>query len=693
MATYNGMQFIGQSINSLLTQTWRDFELIIADDCSTDDTGDILAGIRDPRVRVLRNPVNIGVVRSRNRCFNEARGAYVAMLDHDDLSQPTRLERQVAYLGSHPGVVLVGTDAHILDAGGLTRTKHPERTSPLLIKWLLHVANPLICSSVMFRTSAVRRLGTFMRAEYQYADDYDLYHRLAVLGDIARLDESLTIYRLHSTNTFRRHEDTMNANAVKVLTVAYKEWFGDDAEAAATLIVRHLAAGKPIQQADTLAKLQQYFERLHRSFLIQYNVDDTDRQAIKAHADELWRRVLRATARNGGFSRSESKPATPAALNYSLNDLAHLLLSRVPLEKRVRKHAREFLQRPVKPDVPLHSRRAFNTEFTPVTTDPNRPPTLFVVIDTEAEFDWAKPFARNLTHVTAMDDVERGQAVFDRYGLRPIYVVDFPVASQERSASRLRRILDRDGCFIGAHLHPWTTPPFLEQISNRNSFPGNLPPDLEEQKIISLIGAIRENLGVSPLFYKAGRYGFGNATAEILARHDIKVDLSVLPGADLRRNGGPDFRRFEPLPYMIGRRDILTVPMTRSHVGLAAPFGWISETMRHLPSLKWFRIQSILSRLRIVDTITLTPEGVTAAEQIRLIKTMLARGNRLFVMHYHSPSLTPGHTPYVNTTNEADNFIERMQDVCRYFFEEVGGLPGHPQDMVRMASRHAAPIG
>jgi glycosyltransferase involved in cell wall biosynthesis len=117
MATYNGSRFIRQSINSILGQTIQDFELIITEDCSDDGTSIILSRINDPRVKILSNSANLGVVKSRNRCLAAARGQYVAMLDHDDLSRPNRLAKQVAYLEEHPGIMLVGTAAHTLDNG------------------------------------------------------------------------------------------------------------------------------------------------------------------------------------------------------------------------------------------------------------------------------------------------------------------------------------------------------------------------------------------------------------------------------------------------------------------------------------------------------------------------------------------------------------------------------------------------
>jgi hypothetical protein len=393
--------------------------------------------------------------------------------------------------------------------------------------------------------------------------------------------------------------------------------------------------------------------------------------------------MLRTTARGSTIPYSAQLRALPSGSKISVSDHAHLVLERLPLGS-IRHHARRFVGQSVRTNTPMRSYQVFDTRFEPVEADPSRPPTLYVVIDTEAEFDWGKPFARNLAGVTSMDDIERGQEIFDHYGLRPIYVVDFPVASQDRSVNRLRPLLERRACYIGAHLHPWTTPPFEEQLSLWNSFPGNLPPALEEQKLSRLIEAISTNFGIVPRFYKAGRYGFGRATAATLARHGLIVDLSVLPGADLRLTGGPDFRDLQPIPYWVGNRDILTMPMTRSHVGVAPSLGRLTEAMRRAPSLSWLRLQSPLSRLRIVDTLTLTPEGITAREQIRLINAMIKRGNRLLVMHYHSPSLSPGHTPYVRSAADSKAFTDRIRDVLHYFFDEVGGMPGYPPDLLRL---------
>src|SRR5262245_33737628 len=102
-------------------------------------------------------------------------------------------------------------------------------------------------------------------------------------------------------------------------------------------------------------------------------------------------------------------------------------------------------------------------------------PHLFVVVDTEEEFDWGAPYERANTSVTAMRHIARCQRIFDRFGIKPIYVVDYPVASQPDGYLPLLEILRDNRCDIGAHLHPWVNPPYDEPLSVRNSFTMNLP--------------------------------------------------------------------------------------------------------------------------------------------------------------------------------------------------------------------------
>ena len=168
-------------------------------------------------------------------------------------------------------------------------------------------------------------------------------------------------------------------------------------------------------------------------------------------------------------------------------------------------------------------------------------PVLVVVVDTEEEFDWSGGFSRDNTSVGSMRQIGRVQNIFDEYEITPVYVVDYAIATQPDAYRPLQDIHASRRCLIGAHLHPWINPPFEEVVNRFNSFPGNLPRVLEAAKLRILSESIGERFGVQPTIYKAGRYGIGPNTAEILEEQGYEVDLSVCPHVDDSGEGGSDF--------------------------------------------------------------------------------------------------------------------------------------------------------
>jgi glycosyltransferase involved in cell wall biosynthesis len=325
MTTFNGAPLIRESIDSILSQSFRGFELVVVDDASTDETPALLAGIADARLRVVRNPVNLGVVGARNRGLEEVRGTYVAAMDHDDLSLPDRLAAQVAHLDAHPRTVLVATGV-LLSGGGRTRpSDHPAGITPELLRWMLHVDNPLTYSSVMFRADAVRGPGRFMREAYRYADDFDLYHRLLNLGDIVRLDPRLTIYRWHPDNTTHRMKDELDAHAARVLAEAYEPLLGPGRQRDAALVVRHLSDRQPPRDTATLDELGVILERLLAAYAASRRPSPSDLSAIETHAGRIWWQCVRGAMRSGRpwlLGRYRSRKALSARHRVALADIA-----------------------------------------------------------------------------------------------------------------------------------------------------------------------------------------------------------------------------------------------------------------------------------------------------------------------------------------------------------------------------------
>ena len=310
------------------------------------------------------------------------------------------------------------------------------------------------------------------------------------------------------------------------------------------------------------------------------------------------------------------------------------------------------------------------------SVDPSEKAKLIVVIDTEEEFDWTQERARRNTGVASLRWIDRVQSIFDEYGITPVYVVDYPVVSQPEGYQPLQEIYASDRCLIGAHLHPWVNPPLEEPMTARNSFPGNLPHPLEAEKLRILGDSIGERFGIRPTIYKAGRYGIGPFTAEILEEQGYEVDLSVCPYMDYSNEDGPDFSQSSAWPYWFGkRRRLLELPLTVGFAGLLRRWGSILHRLATQPLLAPLHAVGIMARLNILDKIWLSPEGYLSSEHIKLVRALHNDGLRIFSFAFHSPSVEPGHTPYVRSYDELQKFLSR----CRQFFDFfMGDLEGQP---------------
>jgi glycosyltransferase involved in cell wall biosynthesis len=205
MPVRDGERWVAEAIRSVRDQTLAAFELVVIDDGSTDATPDILAAAAaaDPRIVVLQQQRD-GLVAALNRGLAAARAPLIARLDADDVALPHRLARQVDHMAAHPGVVLLGGWATIIDEQG--RPKGREmRPSPKNLQATLLKKSPFIHPTVMFRAEAARRVGGY-HAAFEAGEDYDFWLRLADVGEIAILPELLIRYREHGGSVTRTRQ-------------------------------------------------------------------------------------------------------------------------------------------------------------------------------------------------------------------------------------------------------------------------------------------------------------------------------------------------------------------------------------------------------------------------------------------------------------------------------------------------------
>lgn len=206
MPVRNGEPWLAAAVESVLAQSFTDFELLAIDDDSTDRTPELLSGFsaRDARVQVLQPPTP-GLVSALNAAIAVARGDYLARLDADDLALPGRLARQVAVMEREPRLGLLGSHAEIVDEADRPVGRLTPETDSARLKILLARTNPFVHSSLMLRTALVDRLGGY-RAAFEAAEDHDLWLRIAEVAEVANLPEILIRYRRHPGNVTTRKE-------------------------------------------------------------------------------------------------------------------------------------------------------------------------------------------------------------------------------------------------------------------------------------------------------------------------------------------------------------------------------------------------------------------------------------------------------------------------------------------------------
>lgn len=269
----------------------------------------------------------------------------------------------------------------------------------------------------------------------------------------------------------------------------------------------------------------------------------------------------------------------------------------------------------------------------------------FVVFgDCEEEFDWNR-LDRASTGTTAIAALPEATRRFAAAGIVPTYLTDWPVAAEAASAATMREMAESGLCEIGAHLHPWVNPPHEEEVNRPNSFAGNLPFELERAKLAALTEKLTRLAGRAPVAYRAGRYGIGPNTALILAELGYRLDVSVRSRFDYSDEKGPDFTDFPIVPWRVG--DLIELPLTTC---LDGPLGAFPGLTR----IAWLR--GPLARTGLLNRVHLSPEGVPLAEAIHAVETLLERGHRLFSLSFHTPTVEPGHTPYVRDAADLKTF-------------------------------------
>lgn len=216
MPTYNSERFLGEAIESILNQTFGDFEFVIVADKSSDRSDIILDyyAKRDNRIKIFMGE-NLGLISSLNKGCKLAKGKYIARMDSDDISLPRRLERQVQYLEKHPEIGVLGTGIRYVDEAGRLGKYVYNPMNPKLVKFYLHMENCFVHPSIMMRRDVVEGLG-FYNTDAIDAEDYDLWSRATYVTQVSNLHEALLEYRVWSGGVSSHNSLSRNQTVIKI---------------------------------------------------------------------------------------------------------------------------------------------------------------------------------------------------------------------------------------------------------------------------------------------------------------------------------------------------------------------------------------------------------------------------------------------------------------------------------------------
>ena len=269
MPVFNGEKYLRKAVDSVLSQTLRDFEFWIIDDNSTDTTAKILESYEDQRIRIFRNDVNIGLAASLNEYMGHIKSRYIARMDSDDISLPKRFEKQIRFMEDNPDIGICGTWIGVFgDKKSIIR--YPEHNEQIRIDMLFSC--PLAHPTIMIRKEIRDKLNILYRTDYAAAQDYELWTRISGSVSFANLQEVLLEYRVHKDQAGHSKKNEQ-ASFAKSIRLERLKRLGIDPTGADIMIHESIASGKYERSAEFVQKASEWFDKLYDANLKSMEYD------------------------------------------------------------------------------------------------------------------------------------------------------------------------------------------------------------------------------------------------------------------------------------------------------------------------------------------------------------------------------------------------------------------------------------
>jgi len=297
MPVFNTEKYVGQAINSILAQTYKDFELIIIDDGSTDDTLSILHAYRnmDERIIILENGTNKGVAFSRNRGLERAKGEYIAVMDSDDISLPMRFEVEIAYLKAHPELGALGSNFQIITSDGeLTDFKTSYSLSPGINRWRMFFANQHCHPTTLICSSLFTKNGIKYDESIRCSEDYDLWFQINEISKIGNIPEILLYVRKNDTSYTSINHEIVQQSDVLIIMKYIRKYLNLNLDDHLGFGMKYSDQIQSVQDAIQISKIVVLLSRFSRI----WNLTNEDKKYIKRSASSKLRAIWHSQKKN-----------------------------------------------------------------------------------------------------------------------------------------------------------------------------------------------------------------------------------------------------------------------------------------------------------------------------------------------------------------------------------------------------------
>lgn len=274
MSVYNGEKYLPQSVESILNQTYNNYEFIIIDDGSTDNSLSILDGYasKHSQIVLIKNEKNLGLTKSLNLGLKLAKGEYIARQDHDDISHAQRLEIEASYLDQNPDVLLVTGNLELIDSLGQSINHTKKFMEQKLIAWYLLFYNVIGGHSlVMFRKEDVVALGGYCEA-FPFGQDYQLWLRLVESGKLVILPDDLLQWRQHDMSISSKKESEQDALGLQCTQNSISQLIGEDISKATAKELRDFWLNRLSTHIE-VRSLHKYLKRIYTAYLKKHRTD------------------------------------------------------------------------------------------------------------------------------------------------------------------------------------------------------------------------------------------------------------------------------------------------------------------------------------------------------------------------------------------------------------------------------------